>query len=94
MAFPKDLRIFWQAKFSKEFRAPFLILNEVIMVCLRPVKAHFYKCPCFSHYLNGAYYPVGTSQAIPQAVASTVKEGGGDVRVRHEVKDLVWMVIE
>ncbi|MBK8200874.1 MAG: hypothetical protein IPK68_00620 [Bdellovibrionales bacterium] len=49
----------------------------------------FINALVFTHYLNGAYYPVGASQSIPQAVANIVKGGGGDVRVRHEVKDLL-----
>lgn len=37
------------------------------------------------HYLEGGYYPLGSSSVIAQAISRVVKEAGGDLKVRHRV---------
>ncbi len=37
------------------------------------------------HYLEGGYYPVGSSRVIAQAVAGLVREKGGELKVRNRV---------
>lgn len=88
LAFGKTSEYFGKRKFSKELRA--VLDSQWGDYGLPSGQSPFFvNALVFTHYLNGAYCPVGSSQAIPQAVASVVKGGGGDVRVRHEVKDLL-----
>ncbi len=43
-----------------------------------------------SHYLDGAWYPVGGAGEIPKATSSVIHAAGGDLLVGHEVKKLFW----
>jgi phytoene dehydrogenase-like protein len=88
LAFQKTSEYFGRRNFSKELSA--VLDSQWGDYGLPSGQSPFFvNALVFTHYLNGAYCPVGSSQAIPQAVASVVKGGGGDVRVRHEVKDLL-----
>lgn len=88
LAFQKTSEYFGRRNFSKELSA--VLDSQWGDYGLPSGQSPFFvNALVFTHYLNGAYYPVGASQAIPQAVANLVKGGGGDIRVRHEVKDLL-----
>lgn len=88
LAFGKTSEYFGKRDFSRELSA--VLDSQWGDYGLPSGQSPFFiNALIFTHYLNGAYYPIGTSQAIPQSVANIVKGGGGDVRVRHEVKDLL-----
>lgn len=88
LAFQKTSEYFGKRDFSRELSA--VLDSQWGDYGLPSGQSPFFmNALIFTHYLDGAYYPVGGSQTIPQAVASVVKSGGGDVRIRHEVKDLL-----
>jgi phytoene dehydrogenase-like protein len=41
------------------------------------------------HFFKGGYYPVGSSKTIAQAIEPIIRETGGDIRVNHEVKEIL-----
>ncbi|MGK7923966.1 MAG: phytoene desaturase family protein [Spirulina sp.] len=42
-----------------------------------------------THYLSGAYYPVGSSETIAQSVKAIVEERGGKMLVNREVSEIL-----
>jgi phytoene dehydrogenase-like protein len=42
-----------------------------------------------SHYFRGGWYPVGGSGRIAETVQPVVKAAGGDLRVNHEVREIL-----
>ncbi|MFK8184459.1 MAG: phytoene desaturase family protein [Phormidesmis sp.] len=42
-----------------------------------------------NHYLKGAWYPVGGSEAIVKALLPTIERSGGVVKTRHKVTEIV-----
>jgi phytoene dehydrogenase-like protein len=42
-----------------------------------------------SHYLNGAWYPVGGAGEIPKAASFVIREAGGDLLPGHEVTKII-----
>jgi phytoene dehydrogenase-like protein len=42
-----------------------------------------------SHYLNGAWYPVGGAGEIPKAASSVIREAGGELLPGHEVTKII-----
>ena len=41
------------------------------------------------HYLNGAYYPKGGAKAFADALVPSIEKGGGRVRVRAHVTEVL-----
>jgi all-trans-retinol 13,14-reductase len=41
------------------------------------------------HYFDGAYYPIGGSKAFADALVPVIEGGGGEVRVRSRVTDIL-----
>jgi len=41
------------------------------------------------HYFNGAYYPIGGSEAIPNAFVRCLEEAGGELRLRTKVERIL-----
>jgi all-trans-retinol 13,14-reductase len=42
-----------------------------------------------SHYLNGAWYPIGGAGEIPKAASSVIREAGGELLPGHEVTKII-----
>jgi phytoene dehydrogenase-like protein len=42
-----------------------------------------------SHYLNGAWYPIGGAGEIPKAACSVIRDAGGELLVGHEVTKII-----
>ncbi len=42
-----------------------------------------------SHYFNGAYYPVGGAKAFADALVPVIEQGGGEVRLKSKVRELL-----
>ena len=42
-----------------------------------------------SHYLNGAWYPVGGAGEIPKAASSVIRAAGGELLAGHEVTKII-----
>ncbi len=42
-----------------------------------------------SHYMSGAYYPIGGAGAIARAVKPIIEAAGGDVLVNHSVQEII-----
>jgi len=45
--------------------------------------------PIFGYYFDGGYYPVGGSQALPNALVDTIEKHGGKVYLRTPVKRIL-----
>jgi phytoene dehydrogenase-like protein len=41
------------------------------------------------HYIQGAYFPVGGADAFPAALVPVIEQGGGEVRTRSPVVDIL-----
>lgn len=51
--------------------------------------ALYFAIPTLEYFLDGAWYPVGKSQALSNAFARSIEEAGSEVRLRAEVKEIL-----
>lgn len=57
---------------------------------LAPLKASFpVHCAVMSHYIDGAFYPVGGGGGIVKAMTNALKKHGGEVRVKQNVTKIL-----
>lgn len=42
-----------------------------------------------THFLNGAFYPLGSAESIAKAIVPIIKQAGGDVLVNHGVEEII-----
>jgi len=42
-----------------------------------------------NHYLNGAYYPIGSSETIAASIVPIIKQFGGNVLANHNVEEII-----
>lgn len=42
-----------------------------------------------SHYIDGAYYPIGTAKTIGYSASEIIKKNGGNLRVNHFVREII-----
>jgi phytoene dehydrogenase-like protein/phosphopantetheinyl transferase/acyl-CoA thioesterase FadM len=45
--------------------------------------------PCFGYYIKGGRYPVGGSQVLSDTLASSIKQNGGELRLRTLVSNIL-----
>lgn len=49
----------------------------------------YYTIPTMEYFLDGAWYPVGKSQALSNAFVRSIEEGGGEAQFRAEVREIL-----